>query len=160
MAREIERKFLIDLAKLGELTEGESIKQGYINTSNLNVVRVRVMGNCGYLTLKGESIGPSRLEYEYPIPVEDAQEILDKLCSKPLIEKHRYEVEFKNHLWEIDIFKGDNEGLVVAELELDEEHISVELPDWVRQEVTGDPKYYNVNLLKHPYSCWSDDEQQ
>lgn len=118
------------------------------------------MGNCGYLTLKGESIGPSRLEYEYPIPVEDAQEILDKLCSKPLIEKHRYEVEFKNHLWEIDIFKGDNEGLVVAELELDEEHISVELPDWVRQEVTGDPKYYNVNLLKHPYSCWSDDEQQ
>ena len=160
MAREIERKFLIDLAKLGELTEGESIKQGYINTSNLNVVRVRVMGNCGYLTLKGESIGPSRLEYEYPIPVEDAQEILDNLCNKPLIKKHRYEVEFKNHLWEIDIFKGDNEGLVVAELELDEEHISVELPDWVRQEVTGDPKYYNVNLLKHPYSCWSDDEQQ
>ena len=160
MAREIERKFLVNLDKLGELTEGESIKQGYINTANLNVVRVRVKGDCGYLTLKGKSIGTSRLEYEYPIPVEDAEEILDNLCSKPIIKKHRYEVEFKNHLWEIDIFEGNNEGLVVAELELDEEHISVELPEWVRQEVTGDPKYYNVNLLKYPYSCWSHDEQQ
>ena len=160
MAVEIERKFLVDLDKLGKLTQGESIKQGYINTANLNVVRVRLKGDCGYLTLKGESIGPSRLEYEYPIPSEDAEEILDKLCSKPIIEKHRYEVEFRNHLWEIDIFEGDNEGLVVAELELDDEHISIEFPEWVRQEVTEDPKYYNVNLIKYPYSCWSHDEQQ
>jgi len=160
MAQEIERKFLVDLVRLGELTDGESIQQGYIATKDLTTVRIRVKGHHGYLTLKGETTGASRLEYEYPIPVEDAEEMLNNLCSGPLIEKRRYEVEFKDHLWEIDLFEGENEGLVVAELELEEVDLVIELPNWVRVEVTGDPKYYNVNLLKYPYRCWSSDEQQ
>ncbi|MCW8888797.1 MAG: CYTH domain-containing protein [Gammaproteobacteria bacterium] len=160
MAHEIERKFLIDLDRLGKLTGGSSIKQGYISTKDLTTVRIRIKGEQGFLTLKGENRGASRLEFEYPIPVTDAEEILHTLCSRPLIEKNRYEVKHNNWLWEIDIFEGDNSGLVIAELELETEDAVVDLPDWVRVEVTGDPRYYNANLLNYPYRCWSADERQ
>ncbi|MCW8826759.1 MAG: CYTH domain-containing protein [Gammaproteobacteria bacterium] len=160
MAQEIERKFLIDLDSLGKLTGGSSIKQGYISTKDLTTVRIRIRGEQGFLTLKGESRGASRLEFEYSIPVNDAEEILSTLCSRPLIEKIRYEVKHKSRLWEIDIFKGDNSGLVIAELELETEDAAFDLPNWVRLEVTGEPRYYNANLLNYPYRCWTPDERQ
>lgn len=154
MAIEIERKYLIDLEKLGTLKNGNKIKQGYITTNKDAVVRVRVKNNKGYLTIKGSNIGVSRLEFEYEIPLDEANEMLDKLCQKPIIDKNRYIVDFANHVWEIDIFYGDNEGLVIAEVELEDENEHIELPLWIKEEVTGDIKYYNSNLMSYPYNKW------
>ncbi|EDZ61645.1 adenylate cyclase [Sulfurimonas gotlandica GD1] len=154
MALEIERKFLIDIDKLPILANGYDIKQGYIQTKDKTAVRVRVKGDEAFLTIKGESVGATRLEYEYAIPVVDANEMLDMLCGKPIIDKTRYLLKHKNHLWEIDIFHKENEGLIVAEVELESEDESVELPEWIVKEVTEDARYYNSNLLEHPYSQW------
>lgn len=154
MAIEIERKYLIDLEKLGILKNGNKIKQGYITTNKDAVVRVRVKNNKGYLTIKGSNIGVSRLEFEYEIPLVEANEILDKLCQKPIIDKTRYIIDIHNHIWEVDIFHGDNEGLVIAEVELKDENEHIEFPLWIKEEVTGDIKYYNSNLMKYPYSQW------
>jgi len=153
MALEIERKFLVDLDKL-DLQDGIGIKQGYIKTSTNTVVRARIKGAKGFLTIKGENVGASRLEFEYEIPVSEANEMLEKLCSKPIIDKTRYEINYKNHLWEVDVFYGDNEGLVVAEVELQSENEEVVLPSWIKQEVTGDIKYYNNQLMENPYKNW------
>ncbi|NOR51427.1 MAG: CYTH domain-containing protein [Gammaproteobacteria bacterium] len=155
MGREIERKFLIDLDILGELTDGMSIKQGYIATQDYTAVRVRIKDANAWLSLKGKVTGISRLEFEYPIPVAEAEEIMTKLCSGGIVEKTRYELKVNNHLWEIDIFSGDNEGLVVAEVELEDEDEPLELPEWIVQEVTEELRYYNVNLLELPYKAWT-----
>jgi len=153
MAVEIERKFLINIDEL-ELEDGLDIKQGYIKTADNTVVRVRVKGTKGFLTIKGENVGAKRLEFEYEIPLEEANEMLEKLCSNPIIDKTRYEIKYANHLWEVDVFYGDNEGLVVAEVELEDEDEKVELPSWIKQEVTSDIKYYNNQLIKNPYKNW------
>lgn len=154
MGQEIERKFLIDTGKL-VLENGRAIKQGYIPTNSKTVVRARIKGSQAFLTLKGENKGATRSEFEYPIPVEDAEEIISLLCSGPTIYKTRYLVENADHTWEVDVFHGDNEGLVVAEVELESEDDLVEIPEWVTQEVTGDAKYYNSNLLDNPFSKWN-----
>jgi adenylate cyclase len=154
MAVEIERKYLIDLTQIGTLENGYRIRQGYITTNKDAVVRVRVKNDKGYLTIKGSNIGVSRLEFEYEIPLVEANEMLDKLCQKPIIDKTRYLIDFEKHIWEIDIFYGDNEGLVIAEVELENENEQLKLPLWIKEEVSGDIKYYNSNLMKYPYNQW------
>lgn len=154
MAKEIERKFLIDLEKIGLLVDGTLIKQGYITTANRAVVRARIAGNRAYLTLKGENRGVTRTEFEYEIPVDDAQEIIRELCHGPVVEKTRYLVVNSGHTWEVDIFHGDNDGLVVAEIELGSETEQFELPFWVTKEVSSDVKYYNSSLLDNPFRNW------
>jgi len=156
MAQEIERKFLIDPVKLGELNCGISIKQGYVPTQDKTAVRVRIMGDQAFLTLKGENHGAVRSEFEYEVPLPDAEQMLAELCSGPKIDKVRHLITHAKHLWEVDIFAGENQGLMVAEVELSDENETVILPEWVTIEVTGDAKYYNSNLLNNPYNTWSD----
>jgi CYTH domain-containing protein len=117
-------------------------------------VRVRTINNNGYLTIKGITVGASRREFEYEIPAKDAEELLDNLCEKPLIEKIRYKVDYGTLTWEVDEFFGENEGLIVAEVELHSEDQPFDRPEWVTEEVTTDPRYYNANLIKYPYSKW------
>ena len=154
MAKEIERKFLINQDELGSLDNGTSIKQGYISTKDNTVVRVRVSGNQAYLTLKGENTGVTRSEFEYEIPATDAEQIITELCSGPVVEKTRYLVTHCDHTWEVDIFHGENDGLVVAEIELESEGESFEIPDWVTSEVSGETRYYNSSLLDNPFKNW------
>jgi adenylate cyclase len=154
MALEIERKYLVDLEKLGTLENGTRIKQAYLSTNKDAVVRVRVKNDKAYLTIKGSNIGVTRLEFEYEIPLIEANEMLDKLCQKPVIDKTRYLIDYENHTWELDIFYGDNEGLVVVEVELSSEDETIILPSWVKEEVTSDARYYNSNLMKHPFKDW------
>ena len=156
MATEIERKFLVKDEQWRSLGVGTVYRQGYLSTKKSCSVRVRLVGNQGFLTIKGLTEGFSRTEFEYPIPAEDAQEMLDHLCDHPLIEKTRYKIEYAGLTWEIDEFAGDNQGLIVAEVELSDENYSLELPDWIGQEVSDDPRYYNVNLVQNPYSKWSE----
>ena len=157
MALEIERKFLVDPEKLGPLGQGCRIIQGFIPTSTHTAVRVRLADDAAYLTLKGETRGAMRTEFEYAIPVKDAQEILAELCDERQIEKTRYLLQTSGASWEIDIFEGANAGLVVAEIELGDEAEQVELPPWVLKEVTGDARYYNANLVAHPFREWRND---
>ena len=154
MAKEIERKFLVKGDSWRKLAEGTVYRQGYIATREKATVRIRLAGNQGYLTIKGPSVKYSRAEFEYTIPIEDAQEMLDTLCDRPLIEKIRYKLEWNNLIWEIDEFDGVNKGLILAEVELTDEKQHIELPDWIDKEVSEDPKYFNSNLVKHPFSQW------
>lgn len=158
MALEIERKYLVDLEELGTLENGTRIKQGYLSTNKDAVVRVRVKNDKAYLTIKGSNIGVTRLEFEYEIPLIEANEMLDKLCQKPVIDKTRYLIDFENHTWELDIFYGENEGLVVVEVELSSEDETIILPSWVKEEVTSDARYYNSNLMKHPFKDWEENK--
>ena len=153
MGTEIERKFLVrnDTWKTSNST---LFRQGYLAIDPNRTVRVRVAGNKGYLTLKGLNRGAVRLEYEYPIAVQDAREILDQLCYHPLIEKRRYRVEHAGCNWEIDEFLGNNLGLVLAELELDYEDQPFDRPTWLGEEVTYDDRYFNSSLVKNPYNEW------
>jgi len=154
MANEIERKFLAmsDAWRAG--ARSERFRQGYLSTQPGRTARVRVAGARAYITIKGERQGLSRLEFEYEIPVADAEGMLDALCEKPLIEKTRHFVEHAGMTWEVDEFAGENAGLVVAEIELDSADQHIELPDWVGQEVTEDIRYYNSHLVRHPFSAW------
>jgi len=158
MAVEIERKFLLaddswkDGARLGIL-----YRQGYLSLDPARTVRIRIAGDRGFLTIKGASEGASRAEFEYPIPLVDARLLLDVLCHQPLIEKYRYRVEHVGLVWEIDEFGGANEGLVLAEVELEHPDQNVELPPWVGEEVTGDRRYYNAWLSQHPFTGWQAD---
>lgn len=154
MGTEIEKKFLLANDDWRELGSGNPYCQGYLNRERGLTVRVRIVNDRGVLTIKGPSDGASRLEYEYEIPVDEAREMLDKFCHKPLIEKTRYKIEYAGFTWEVDEFKGDNEGLVFAEIELDEEGQDFEKPPWIGKEVTGDSRYYNANLVHNPYSIW------
>lgn len=154
MGIEIERKFLLRGEEWRELGSKEFYRQGYVAASAGKTVRVRTIGERGYLTIKGPGSGAARLEFEYEIPHTDAVALLDDLCEKPLIEKRRYTVDYAGFVWEIDEFFGDNQGLVVAEIELESVDQRFELPDWVGEEVTGDPRYFNASLVNKPFSTW------
>jgi adenylate cyclase len=155
MAIEIERKFLTKADSWRQTAQGKLYRQGYIPTVGKQAVRVRVVEDQGYLTLKGPVVNYSRLEFEYPIPLDDAMQMLDRLCIPPLIEKIRYQIPWGDLVWEVDEFQGDNTGLILAEVELTDPQQAIVLPDWVGKEVTGDPRYYNSYLSKHPFSRWS-----
>ena len=155
MATEIERKFLLKNEGWRGLATGVIYRQGYLTTGEGITVRVRIVGNQGFLTVKGATVGKSRLEFEYPVPLEDAQQMLDTLCDRPLIEKTRYKIKQGDLVWEIDEFAGENQGLILAEVELEEENQTIDLPQWIDREVS-DPKYFNANLAKYPYSQWID----
>jgi len=154
MPKEIERKFLLknDNWKT-QFTSRKIIKQGYLSTQKERTVRVRILGEKGFLTIKGKTVGMTRLEFEYEIPVQEANELL-QLCEKPLIEKERFIVSMGKLKWEIDIFEGDNEGLKLAEVELENENQEMEIPEWVGEEVTFDSRYFNSNLVKLPFKDW------
>ncbi len=158
MALEIERKYLIDLEKIGTLENGIRIKQGYLSTNKDAVVRVRVKNDKAYLTIKGSNSRITRLEFEYEIPLNEANEMLEKLCQKPVIDKTRYIINHENHTWEVDVFYGDNEGLVVAEVELSSEDEHINLPIWVKEEVSHDNRYFNSNLMKLPFKDWEENK--
>ena len=154
MKIEIERKFLVaDTAFLAEL-QGERLVQGYIASSGRATVRVRRCGEQAWLTLKGRSVGISRNEFEYPIPLVDAECMLAELCAGPVISKTRYRVTCGDHLWEVDVFDGANTGLVVAEIELTREDEPFAMPEWLGAEVSADPRYSNSRLVEHPYRNW------
>ena len=156
MGEEIERKFLVkNNSFVDEAYEKRRIVQGYICADVGRSVRVRIRGNEGYLTIKSATNerGWSRYEFEKPISLEEAEELM-KLCLPGLIDKVRHYVKAGNHVWEVDVFHGENEGLIVAEIELESEEESFELPSWVGQEVSGDAKYYNSMLTKRPFSEW------
>jgi len=152
MAKEIERKFL---AREGSWRnqKGTPYRQGYLNSVKERVVRVRTIEDKGYLTIKGLTVGASRLEFEYEIPRPDADQLLD-ICEKPLIEKTRYKVVEGEFVWEIDEFFGENQGLILAEVELESEDQDFPRPAWLGEEVTGDPRYFNSNLIKNPFVLW------
>ncbi len=154
MAIEIERKFRVRSDAWRQAATGEHYRQGYLSTVAERTVRVRVAGDVGYLTIKGATRGATRAEYEYVISGDDAHAMLDNLCLRPLIEKTRYTLEYQGLVWEIDVFEGDNAGLVIAEVELESEEQDIALPDWIGEEVTGDVRYYNANLVANPYCNW------
>jgi CYTH domain-containing protein len=153
MAKEIERKFLLK-TDTWRLEKGTKYRQGYLNTAKERTVRVRTIDDKGYLTIKGINVGATRLEFEYEIPVQEADQLLDELCEKPLIEKNRHKIEHGGLVWEVDEFFGENEGLIVAEVELQSEDQFFEKPAWVGEEVTDDPRYFNANLIAHPFTKW------
>jgi len=154
MAREIERKFLVKGNSWRTGIEGKTLKQGYLSTITERVVRVRVIGNQGYLTIKGINVGVTRAEYEYKIPIEDANAMLNTLCEQPIIEKLRYTIGYHGFVWEVDEFKGENQGLIIAEIELSDEGENFHKPDWIGEEVSEDPRCFNSNLIKHPFKSW------
>ena len=154
MAHEIERKFLVDVVAWKPVGAGTLFRQGYLSSHKERVVRVRIEGTVAKLTIKGATQGVTRVELEYPIPLADAELMLGTLCEKPLIEKTRHEETYGGKRWEIDVFHGDNEGLVMAELELASEGQAYETPAWVVREVSDDPRYYNSNLISAPYKSW------
>ena len=155
MALEIERKFLVQNdAWRTQALRSERMRQGYLISDEFNSVRVRVSGEQAKLNIKSANIGVSRTEFEYAIPVSDAETMLATLCRGPLIEKTRYWVQVGTHEWEVDAFEGDNAGLVVAELELEAEDEAYQKPDWAGLEVTQDKRYYNAYLAHCPYKNW------
>ena len=154
MGQEIERKFLVN-GESWRTGAGTLIRQGHLRNQIEGTVRVRTKGERAYLTIKGNATGITRLEFEYEIPVDDANQILDKLCIKPLIEKIRYEVHIGGFKWEIDEFLEENSGLVVAEIELEDENQEFPKPDWLGKEVSDDFRYQNANLVKNPYNQWN-----
>jgi len=155
LAVEIERKFLVQgdswRAAAGI---GTQMRQGYLIGSPLASIRVRVNGGRAWLNIKGRTISVTRAEFDYEIPRADADRILDDLCSGAIIEKTRYRIEHGHHVWEVDVFDGENAGLVVAEIELESESEAFSRPDWVAEEVSHDPRYYNVRLAECPYQDW------
>ena len=155
MGIEIERKFLVTDGTFRSLAKGLAYRQGYLAAQPACVVRVRTTAQRGYLTVKGLTTGISRTEFEYEIPLDDATAMLDTLCEKPLIEKKRYHIHQGGLIWEVDEFFGENQGLILAEVELSEQNRPLEKPDWIGREVSGDPKYYNSNLVRNPYKNWS-----
>lgn len=154
MGTEIERKFLLKNDTWRSLARGTRYRQGYLNSTRERTVRVRTIDDKGCLTIKGPNKGATRAEYEYDIPESDARSMLNDLCEKPLIEKSRYKIDFAGLVWEVDEFIGENRGLILAEVELESENQRFEKPEWIGDEVTADPKYYNTSLVTYPYSKW------
>lgn len=156
MSVEIERKFLLASEDWrASAGIGQRMRQGYLSSEPARTVRVRTIGPRGYLTVKGTTKGVSRLEFEYDIPFSDAEQMLDSLCERPLVEKTRYRLSLGAHTWEIDEFYADNAGLVVAELELASPDEAFVRPPWLGEEVSHDPRYFNSALSRHPFSEWS-----
>jgi adenylate cyclase len=154
MGKEIERKFLVTGDGWRSLAKGTAYRQGYLNSARERTVRIRTIEDRAFLTIKGLTVGVTRAEYEYEIPLSDGDAMLDALAEKPVIEKKRYKVSLEGLAWEIDEFFGDNAGLIVAEVELKSEGHIFRKPEWVGEEVTADPRYFNSNLIKHPFSKW------
>ena len=154
MAIEIEKKFLIKHIPFKQITCSHKIKQGYIVKDINKVIRVREKNNQYFITIKGNKIGLSRFEFEYSIPKEDGEKLLNEFCENGFIKKTRHYVTFEKHTWEIDEFHEQNEGLIVAEIELKSENENFKIPDWFKKEVTNDSKYYNMNLLQKPFKTW------
>lgn len=158
MAIEIERKFLLRNEAWRQVADaGCEYRQGYLHSDPSIAVRVRLAGDQAWLTIKGNVSSLIRQEYEYCIPVADAQEMLDQLCRQPLIEKRRYRVPVGVHVWEIDEFQGANQGLLLAEIELSRVDEPFERPAWLGEEVSEDPRYFNAALSQHPYQEWADE---
>ncbi len=153
MAKEIERKFLVQSDEWRSLANATKYRQGYLSSVKERVVRVRTIDDNGFLTIKGINEGLTRLEFEYDIPLADADSLLD-LCEKPLIEKTRRKIPLDGLVWEVDEFFGDNAGLIVAEVELESEDQAFKKPSWIGEEVSGDPRYFNSNLIKNPFTTW------
>ena len=158
MAKEIERKFLVVGDAWRALAQGVHYRQGYLNSIKERTVRIRTVGEKAVITVKGPTVGVTRMEFEYQIPYDDCVAMLDNLAEKPIIEKKRYKVPMGDFIWEIDEFFGVNEGLIVAEIELKSEDQEFKKPEWIGKEVSGDPRYFNSNLVAHPYSTWKDKE--
>jgi len=153
MAIEIERKYLVKSGEWRESAIPVQYAQGYLVADEVRTVRVRIAGNSGFLTIKGKSEGMSRKEFEYEIPLPDARELL--LLSKiPIVEKKRHRIEWKGKTWEVDVFEGRNEGLILAEIELKSEDERFSVPPWIGEEVTGDLRYFNSYLSQNPYQEW------
>ena len=155
MGKEIERKYLVKQDKWQQIAKpaGQLYRQGYLLTDPNKTIRVRLTSTKGFLTIKGVSVGATRLEYEYEIPMNEARELLDNFSISEL-SKTRYKIKFENKIWEVDEFLGANAGLIIAEIELNSEDESFDIPSWVDKEVTGDEKYYNSNLTIFPYKDW------
>jgi adenylate cyclase len=155
MAREIERKFLvINDGWRASIRASARYRQGYLANTGRCSVRVRTEGDKAFINIKSATLGVSRIEFEYPVPVEDAEHMLAHFCGGHIIEKQRFFVEHEGHTWEVDVFEAENRGLVVAELELESEDADFALPSWAGAEVSNDHRYYNVYLAGHPYSQW------
>lgn len=154
MAKEIERKFLVKGDAWRALAKGTTYRQGYLNSAKERTVRVRTAEDKAFLTIKGLTLGATRAEYEYAIPFDEGKAMLDALAEKPLIEKKRYKIPSGDLTWEIDEFLGENAGLIVAEVELTSEDQAFDRPAWLGDEVTGDTRYYNANLIKKPFTRW------
>lgn len=154
MGKEIERKFLLKGDAWRALARGTAYRQGYLNSAKERTVRIRTVGDKAFLTIKGITVGNTRAEYEYPIPFDECNAMLDSLAEKPIIEKNRYKIPVGDLTWEIDEFFGENQGLIVAEVELTSEEQTFDKPAWVGDEVSGDPRYFNSNLIKHPFTRW------
>jgi len=155
MPIEIERKFLLaNNDWCDHVKTSYRIRQGYMGEIDKASVRVRVQGEKANINIKSATLSMRRMEYEYDIPLDEGLEMLDQLCKQPQIDKTRYIVEQGKFKWEIDEFYAENEGLLVAEIELDDEQEKFDKPEWLGQEVTEDPRYYNVNLIKHPFKSW------
>lgn len=156
MATEIERKFLLLNEDWRNTVDSDVyIVQGYLATNELSSTRIRIQGDKANINIKSATLGITRTEFEYDIPVIDAQSMIDDLCIKPVIEKTRFIVKHVHHIWEIDVFSGENEGLVVAEVELSSSDEAFEKPSWIGEEVSNDTRYYNVCLVDNPYKTWS-----
>jgi adenylate cyclase len=152
---EIERKFLVVSSDWrSEVDRAEPLRQGYLSTEASRVVRVRVAGEQGFLTVKGKRVGDRRAEFEYPIPVEDADAMLEHLCLRPFIAKVRHHLNRRPGDWIVDVFETENDGLILAEVEFSDASPVTDLPDWIGTEVTTDDRYGNSNLQSHPYSTW------
>ena len=150
---EIERKFLVDEKKWNPSDKGTRIQQGYLSADPERTVRVRISEDKAFLTIKGKPEGIKRRELEYGIPVHDA-EVLIKMAINSVVEKTRYKEDYHGFTWEIDVFEGENKGLILAEIELEEEHQEFEKPDWAEADVSDDKRYYNLYLSKNPYQAW------
>jgi adenylate cyclase len=154
MNKEIERKFLVKGDAWRALAKGATYRQGYLNSAKERTVRIRVADAKAFITIKGPTVGATRSEYEYEIPFDEGNAMLETLAEKPLIEKTRYRIPVGNLTWEIDEFFGENPGLIVAEVELKSEDQTFDKPVWVGDEVTSDPRYFNANLVKSPFTRW------
>ena len=154
MAHEIERKFLVQSELWREGAEGRRMRQGYLSLDPERTVRVRISGDQAWLNVKGRTVGIRRLEFEYPIPVDDALALL-ALCIGAVVDKTRYRVEHGAHTWEVDEFHGDNAGLIVAEIELAQEDEPFLRPPWLGREVSGEAHYYNAALAQRPFKTWA-----
>ena len=161
MPIEIERKFLVkDLSWKDSAASFKDFQQGYFPTSDGVTVRARIAGDKARLTIKGPANGISRAEFEYPIPLTDAVTFLADFCAKPVILKRRWYVPFGGFQWEVDEFAGQNQGLIVAEIELDSPDQEFPIPPWLGREVSGETRFRNSRLVRHPYAEWTDEEKQ
>lgn len=157
MGQEIERKFLVrGNGWQSDVRRTIRMRQGYLSEGITNSVRVRMENDEAYINVKSSRDGINRLEFQYPVPPEDAASMLDNVALRPLIEKTRHEVPVADHVWEVDVFEGDNEGLIVAEVELSDAKEPFERPEWVGDEVSQDRRYYNVSLRENPYKNWKE----